>query len=99
MERLHPWMARGEVNCDTSFASGPEHFYKLDEQKQAELVWDGIHIGERQDEEHIILLYKKDDLYIEIYLHKQHQVIKKFQAFSKDDLLDLYIFKTGFSIN
>jgi hypothetical protein len=60
----------------------PEQFYKLDKIKQASLVWEGTHIGKRQDEEYIITLYKKDDLYIEVFLHKEHQVIKKFQAFS-----------------
>ena len=60
----------------------PEQFYKLDEIKQASLVWEATHIGKRQDEEYIITLYKKDDLYIEVFLHKEYQVIKKFQAFS-----------------
>ena len=60
----------------------PEQFYKLDKIKQASLVWEGIHIGKRQDEEYIITLYKKDNLYIEVFLHKEQQVIKKFQAFS-----------------
>ena len=61
----------------------PEQFYKLDKMKQVQLVWDGVHIGDRRDEEHVIMLYKKDDLYIEVFLDKKHQVIKKFQAFSR----------------
>ena len=36
----------------------PEQFYKLDEMKQAEIVWEGTHIGQRQDEDYIIMLYK-----------------------------------------
>ena len=60
----------------------PEQFYKLDEQKQTELVWAGKHIGQRQDEDYIIMLYKNDGLYIEVFLHKKHQVIKKLQPLS-----------------
>ena len=63
----------------------PEQFYKLDEQKQAELVWNDAHIGERHDENYVIMLYKKDNLYVEVFLHKKDQVIKKFQAFSHLD--------------
>ena len=40
----------------------PEQFYKLDEQKQVELVWDGVQIADRRDEEHNILHYRCDDL-------------------------------------
>ena len=63
----------------------PEQFYKLDEMKQAEIVWKGTHIGQRQDEDYIIMLYKKDNLFVEVFLHKKDQVIKKFQAFSHLD--------------
>jgi len=75
----------------------PEQFHNLDEIQQAELVWEGKHIGERRDEEHIILLFKKDDLYIEVYL--KYGIIKRMQAFSKDELLDIYTLKIGFSVN
>ena len=40
----------------------PEQFYELDEMEQAEVIWDGKHIADRQDAEHHILLYKIDDL-------------------------------------
>ena len=74
-----------------------EQFHNLDEMHQTEIVWKGKYIGERRDEEHIILLFKKDDLYIEVYL--KHGVIKKLKALSKDELLNIYTFKIGFSIN
>ena len=77
----------------------PEQFYSLDEQKQAELVWEGIYIADRRDEEHDVLLYQNDDLYIEVFYHRKYNTIKRFQAFSKEELLDVYTFKTGFSIN
>ncbi len=76
----------------------PEQFHKLDETQQAEIVGEGTHIGDRRDEEHIIFLYQNNDLYIEVYLNKQHGVIKKLQALSRSELLDIYTFRTGFSI-
>jgi hypothetical protein len=33
-------------------------FIALDEMEQAEAVWDGVHIADREDEEHRILLYQ-----------------------------------------
>ena len=65
----------------------------------SELVWNSAHIGDRRDEQHDILLYKNDDLYIEVFFHRQHSAIKKLLAFSKEELFDIYTFKTGFSIN
>ena len=65
----------------------PEQFRKIDINKKAEIIWDGVHIGDRQDEEYNILLYKcNDDLYIEIYCHRVRNVIDKYLAFSKDEL-------------
>ena len=65
----------------------PEQFYKLDEMEQAEVIWDGKHIADRQDTEHHILLYKLDDLF-EVYHHKEHNIIV---PFSKNELLDIYL--------
>jgi hypothetical protein len=50
--------------------------------EQAEVVWDGIYIAGREDEEHNILLYQIGDLYVEVYHHKEYNVIRKFNAFS-----------------
>ena len=69
----------------------PEQFYELDEMEQAEVIWDGKHIADRQDNEHHILLYKIDDLYVEVYYSKEHNIIVKFNAFSKNKLLDIYL--------
>ena len=77
----------------------PKQFHKLNEMQQAEIVWKSEHIGDRRDEEHIIFLQKNDDLYIEVYLHKQHGIIKKLQALSRSELLEIYTFRTGFRIN
>jgi hypothetical protein len=69
----------------------PKQFYNLDEQELAAAIWDGKHIADRQDKEHHILLYKIDDLFVEVYYSKEHNVIVKFNAFSKNELLDIYL--------
>lgn len=69
----------------------PEQFYRLDEQEQAEIVWKGKHIADREEKEYSILLYQYNDLYIEVYYHKQYNTIRKFEAFTKDELLDIYL--------
>ena len=43
------------------------HFYQLDEMEQAEVVWDGKHIGNRFDEVHNVLLYRLDGIYFVAY--------------------------------
>ncbi len=32
----------------------PQQFYDLDEMEQAETIWEGVHIADRQDEEYNI---------------------------------------------
>jgi hypothetical protein len=70
----------------------PKQFNELDEQEQAEVIWEGKHIGDRQDEEYSILLYEIEaDFYVEVYLHKVHNVIHKFMAYREHELLDIYL--------
>jgi hypothetical protein len=42
-------------------------FKAMDEMEQAEAVWDGVFIADREDEEHKILLYQIDAFYVEVY--------------------------------
>ena len=53
----------------------PEQFYQLDEMDQAEVIREGKHVADRQDKDHHILLYKIDDLYVEVYYSKEHNYI------------------------
>lgn len=69
----------------------PEQFFELDEMEQAEFVWEGKYIGYREDEDHKILLYKVEDLFVEVYYHKEYNVIRKFAAFTEHELLDDYL--------
>lgn len=38
-------------------------FNAMDEMEQAEAIWSGTHIGDRQDDQHDILLYQIDGLF------------------------------------
>jgi hypothetical protein len=48
---------------------------------------EGKQINQRDDGTHTILLYKIDDFYVEVYYHKQYNVIRKFEAFSEGQLI------------
>lgn len=71
----------------------PSQFYNLDEAEQAETIWEGKYVGSRQDKDHNILLYQIKNLYVEVYYHKEFNVIRRFEAFTKDELLDIYLRK------
>jgi hypothetical protein len=67
-------------------------FNALDEMEQAEALWDkGVHIAERNDEEHNILLYQIDNFYVEVYYHREYNIISRLRAFSSTEQLHLYI--------
>jgi len=65
----------------------PEQFYELDETEQAEVIREGKHIADWQDKEHHILLYKIDNLYVEVFYSKEHNIITKFNPFNNNESL------------
>lgn len=66
-------------------------FNGLDEMEQAEAVWEGVFISDREDEEHKILLYQVDSFYVEVFYHKEYNVIRKFRSFSSTEQLHPYL--------
>ena len=52
-----------------------------------------LFIADREDNEHEILLYQVDGFYVEVYYHKEYNVIRKFRAFSSTNQLDADIDK------
>jgi len=68
----------------------PEQFYSLDEMEQAEVIREGKHIADRQDKDCHILLYKIDDLYVEVYYSKEQNYITKFNPFIDSESLAYY---------
>ena len=69
----------------------PKQFWQLDEMEQAELIWEGNHISDRHTDLYTILLYQIDDLFIEVYYHKANNVIWKFEAYNRQELLYSYL--------
>ena len=72
-------------------------FIALDEQEQAEAVWDAVFIADRQDEEHRILLYQIDSFYVEVYYHKEYNVIRRLRPFASTEQLHPYLYKIDLS--
>lgn len=69
-------------------------YNSLDEMEQAEALWNkGVHVAERADEEHNILLYQVDSFYVEVYYHRDYNVIRRFNTFSGVEQLQSYIGK------
>jgi hypothetical protein len=66
-------------------------FNALDQMRQAEAVWDGQFIDDREDQDHKILLYQVDSFYVEVYYHKQQNAIKRFRSFCSTDQLQPYL--------
>ena len=63
----------------------------MDEMEQAEAVWSGVHIADREDQDHRILLYLIDSFYMEVYYHKEYNVIRRFRPFSSTEQLQPYL--------
>lgn len=66
-------------------------FNALDEMEQAEALWESEFIADRHDEEHNILLYQRDSFYIEVFHHRQLNVIRRIRSFSSTTQLEPYI--------
>jgi hypothetical protein len=52
-----------------------------------------VFVSEKEDEEYKILLYQIDSFYVEVYYHKEHNVLKRFRSFSSINQLDPYLDK------
>jgi hypothetical protein len=68
-------------------------FIELDELQQAKVTWTGVHVSQREDEEHFILLYQLDNFYIEVLYNKSFTCIDKFRPFICTDQLQPYLTK------
>lgn len=66
-------------------------FRLLEENEQWNAIWGGVHIGERTDDKHWILLYHLGDFYVEVFYDKQKTVIVKFNPFKSTERLHPYL--------
>jgi hypothetical protein len=60
---------------------------------QQEAIWEGQLIDDREDKEYKILLYQIDAFYLEVYYHKEHNVIERYRPFTSVDQLAPYLNK------
>lgn len=68
-------------------------FNKLDTTSKANAVWDGVIIGDREEDSYRILLYALDSFYIEVFYEKSKNEIVRFRSFSTTTLLEPYLNK------
>ena len=68
-------------------------FKTLDEREQREAVEDAVHIDERMDQDHWILLYHLGDFYVEVFYNKTTYVIVDYNAFETTERLQPYLDK------
>lgn len=71
-------------------------FNSLDEMEQQEAIWEGVHIADREYDEHKILLYQIDAFYVEVYYHKEHNVIRHYRSFANVEQLEPYLAEINF---
>jgi hypothetical protein len=58
-------------------------FNALNEKEQFDTLWDkGVHISERENDDHRLVLYQIDNFYVEVWYHMEENVIKKLKTFS-----------------
>jgi hypothetical protein len=64
----------------------------LQEKEQAEVLWDkGVHLGERFDAEHKILLYQIEGFYVEVFYNLKINAIERLISFKSIDRLRPYL--------
>ena len=66
-------------------------FRVLNEMEQKEAIRESTHVGTRYDEDHVILLYQIDSFYVEVYYHREYEVIKRFRSFRSTEQLKPYL--------
>lgn len=67
-------------------------FNALDETEQHQAVWNnGVHVGDRVEGEHKIILYQLFSFYVELYYHTELNVLRRLRSFSSTECLDAYI--------
>jgi len=66
-------------------------FNALDEEQQAQSIWSGTRIATRHDEEHEIVLFQIDGLFVEVFFDMTYEEIKKIEVIGNIDQLLIYL--------
>jgi hypothetical protein len=65
-------------------------FIVLNQTDQATATWKGNFLTFREEEDYRFILYKLENFFVEVYYHKESNVIKKFKAFRAPWRLQAY---------
>ncbi len=52
-------------------------FIRLSESEQAKVIRSAQRVADREDKEYLVLLYQIDKFYVEVYYHKEQNVLSK----------------------
>lgn len=64
----------------------------MTENEQALTVWEhGVHIADREDSKYKYILYQVESFYVEVWYHKDFNLIKKFRGFASTYHLEPYL--------
>ena len=66
-------------------------FNLLDEKQQTKVIWSGTRVATRQDEEHEIVLFQIDGLFVEVFFNITIEVIQKIEAIGDINQLLIYL--------
>ena len=67
-------------------------FNVLDRNTQHNVVWEkGVHIGERIEADHRVILYQLFTFYVEMYYYTVENAILKIRSFSSTNCLEPYL--------
>jgi len=59
--------------------------------EQAEVLWEGDFIGNRQETEFNILVYEVEELILEVCYHRETNAIRKFEALTREEDYQRYL--------
>ena len=65
-------------------------FIAMNQTDQAEAVWKGNYLAAKEEEKHRVLLYKVENFYVEVYFHRELNLIQKFRPFTSTWRLQAY---------
>ena len=66
-------------------------FNLLDEKQQGNVIWSGTRVATRNDDEHEIVLFQIDGLFVEVFFNRTIDVIRKIEAIGDINQLLLYL--------
>ena len=66
-------------------------FNLLDEKQQGNVIWSGTRVATRHDDEHEIVLFQIDGLFVEVFFNRTMDVIRKIEAIGNLNQLLIYL--------